>query len=504
MKKTNSWVLLILIALAAFVIALNSTFMNVAISQLVIDLDTNVYTVQAIISFYTLITASLMLIGAKLQDILGKKKIFVLGAIFFAIGALIASLSVNIPILFFGWAILEGVGAALMTPGTVAIISESYDGSKRTIGLSIVSAIVGIAATIGPLFGGFFTSFFSWRYGFIFELIVMIIILVLNSKIPSFKPTELNTNFDYKGSILSIIGLILFVLGILKLSENILLSIGLIVVSIVVLLLFAFVEKRSEDPLFDVRLLRDRNLSTGTIIRLITFILIAGALFSITYYSQTVLGLSAFMTGLILLPMTLGIFIFSLLSPKLVGRFSHKTIMALGFIISIVGCIILAQQFTLNVTFLDVVPGMFLFGAGLGFPLALEVEMALAYVPEESQNTSSGFVTSSRNLGMSIGTAIIGIILILGAVGGMHQAVNTYAPEKVSNQQFHQDLHIYFEKLGHVNTTELRHDYSLKAKIVSLVVQKAMAVVMYVTALLLAIGFILTLTLDDRILRRKT
>lgn len=210
------------------------------------------------------------------------------------------------------------------------------------------------------------------------------------------------------------------------------------------------------------------------------------------------------MTGLILLPMTLGILIFSLLSPKLVGRFSHKTIMALGFIISIVGCIILAQQFTLNVTFLDVVPGMFLFGAGLGFPLALEVEMALAYVPEESQNTSSGFVTSSRNLGMSIGTAIIGIILILGAVGGMHQAVNIYAPEHVSNQQFHQDLHIYFEKLGHVNTTELRHDYSLKAKIVSLVVQKAMAVVMYVTALLLAIGFILTLTLDDRVLRRKT
>ena len=146
----------------------------------------------------------------------------------------------------------------------------------------------------------------------------------------------------------------------------------------------------------------------------------------------------------------------------------------------------------------------FLFGAGLGFPLALEVEMALAYVPEESQNTCSGFVTSSRNLGMSIGTAIIGIILILGAVGGMHQAVNIYAPEHVSNQQFHQDLHIYFEKLGHVNTTELRHDYSLEAKIVSLVVQDTMAIVMYVTALLLAIGSILTLTLDDRVLRRKT
>ncbi len=105
---------------------------------------------------------------------------------------------------------------------------------------------------------------------------------------------------------------------------------------------------------------------------------------------------------------------------------------------------------------------------------------------------------------MSIGTAVIGIILILGAIGGMYQAVHTYAPEKLSDHQFKQDLGTYFEKLGHVNTTELRHDYSLEAKIVSLVVQDTMAIVMYVTALLLAIGSILTLTLDDRVLRRKT
>ncbi len=106
----------------------------------------------------------------------------------------------------------------------------------------------------------------------------------------------------------------------------------------------------------------------------------AGSIFSITYYSQTVLGLSAFMTGLILLPMTLGIFIFSILAPKLVGRFTHKTIMVVGFVISMIGCLILAKQFTFDVTFLDVLLECFLFGAGLGFPLALEVEMTLAYV----------------------------------------------------------------------------------------------------------------------------
>ena len=503
MEKNNSWVLLIIVALASFIIALNCSFMNVAISQLVIDLNTTVYAVQAIISFYTLITASLILVGAKLQDIFGKKKIFVLGAVLFAIGALIAALSVSVPLLFLGWVILEGVGAALMTPGTVAIISEGYDGSKRTVGLSAISALSGIAISIGPLFGGFFTSFFSWRYGFIFELVIMIVVILFNSRIPAFKATKSKSNFDYLGAVLSVSGLVLLVSGILVLSSDIKLCIELIILSIIVLLLFAFVEKRSADPLFDVRLLKDRNLSMSTVIRLISFVIMSGALFTITFYSQTVLGLTAFKTGLILLPMTLGLLIFSVLSPKLINRFNHKTVMALGFIISLVGCIILSQQFVLDVTFLEIVPGMFLFGAGLGFPLSLEVEMALAYIPKESENTSSGFVTSSKNLGMSIGTAIIGIILILGAVGGMHQAVNTYAPEKVSNQQFHDDLHVYFEKLGNVDTASLRHDHSAKSEIVNFVIQKAMAIVMYVIAILLAIGLALTLTLDDKILRRK-
>lgn len=266
--KQQSWMPLILVAFASFIIALDATFMNVSISQLVVDLNTEIGTVQTIISFYTLITASLMLISSKMQDIAGKKKIFLSGTIIYGIGALIASLSQNSAMLFIGWSLLEGIGGALMTPATISIISGTYDGEKRTTTLAISSTIIGIAAAIGPLFGGVVTTFLSWRYGFVFELIIIILILISNNKIPEFKSSAKRSDLDITDSILSVLGLILLVLGILKLSEsNITLSIGLIILSIIVLVGFGLYEiKRMNNgkiPLFDMTLLKDRNLSVG-------------------------------------------------------------------------------------------------------------------------------------------------------------------------------------------------------------------------------------------------
>ena len=141
-----TWIPLLLISLAAFIITLDSTFMNVAISQLITDLNTTVSTVQLIISFYTLITASLMLIGSRLQDIIGKKKVFLIGAGIYGIGALLAAISQNALMLFTGWSLLEGIGGSLMTPATISIASQTYKSDKRTFALAMISAMAGIAA----------------------------------------------------------------------------------------------------------------------------------------------------------------------------------------------------------------------------------------------------------------------------------------------------------------------------------------------------------------------
>ena len=188
--REHSWIPLILVACASFIITLDSTFMNVSISQVVADLNTNVSTIQMTMAFYTLITAAFMLLSTKLQDIVGKKRLFLIGAVLYGIGTFIAAISQSDTMLFIGWAVIEGLAGALMTPATVSIISGTYSGERRTFALAIESVMAALSAAVGPLFGGIMTTFLSWRYGFASELLIVIIILLLQSKIPSFPPTE--------------------------------------------------------------------------------------------------------------------------------------------------------------------------------------------------------------------------------------------------------------------------------------------------------------------------
>ena len=152
---------MIVVAAAAFVSALDATFMNVSMSQVVADLNTDVATIQKMVTFYTLITASLLLVSAKLQDIAGKRKLFLLGMIVYAAGDLTAAVSPNATVLFIGWSVLEGIGSALMRPAMISIVAETYSGTQRTRALAIVSTIAGVAVAVGPLFGGVVTTMLS-------------------------------------------------------------------------------------------------------------------------------------------------------------------------------------------------------------------------------------------------------------------------------------------------------------------------------------------------------
>ena len=395
--KEVSWIPLILAACASFIIALDTTFMNVSIAQVVADLNTDVSTIQITMAFYTLITAAFMLLSAKLQDIVGKKKLFLIGTSLYGIGTFTAAISWSAPVLFIGWAVVEGIAGALMLPATISIISGTYSGERRTYDLAIESVMVAIAAAIGPLFGGIMTTFLSWRCGFAFELIIVVIILVMQKKIPDFAPTESKNDLDIAGSIISVIGLFLLALGILTLSDEPTASIVVMVLGIIILVFFALFEikkKRKGDvPLLDVELFKDRNLRTGTGIMLLTYLVMEGGLFVVSLYLQSVLELSAFNTGLAMLPMTISLLIFSLAAPGLAGKLNHKTLMAIGSILSIIGCLMLSYQFKINTTIWELLPGMFVLGAGLGFIMALSVDIALVNIPEESQNNASGITS---------------------------------------------------------------------------------------------------------------
>ncbi len=502
-SKNTSLMPLIVIAAAAFVGALDATFMNVSMSQVVIDLDTNLGTIQKMVSFYTLITASLLLISAKLQDIIGKRKIILLGMMIYGIGDLIAALSPNALVLFIGWSLLEGIGSAFMGPALISIITETYDGIYRTKALAMVSTMAGIAVAVGPLFGGVVTTFFSWRFGFGFELIIIAFVLIQYRKIKDFPRIASHKDLDLMGSVLSVAGLLLLIIGILQLSDkNVKLCIILAAASIAAILAFGIYElrysKAGKVPLFDVRLLKNRNLRNGTLVRLIGSFVMAGTLFALSVFLLSVLKLSAFETGLILIPMTVGMMTASFAAPKMAMKTGHKYTMVLGFVIAIGGCLMMRNRFTPDTGFMSLFPCLFIFGVGLGLPGSLSVDVPLATVPPRAQNSCSGLVSTGQNLGLSIGTAIIGVVLALGAVSGLRQAINTYTPMNLSDEAFRANAEMYMQKLGNVDPLTLTvKDQAAFQKIVNAIYHDAMGLVMMVIVGLMVLGIILTLSFED-------
>jgi Na+/melibiose symporter-like transporter len=304
---------------------------------------------------------------------------------------------------------------------------------------------------------------------------------------------------DITGAIISFIGLILLVLGILSLTKDFNSSLVTIVVGVIALAIFGWFELRRKRngkvPLLDVELFKDRNLRVGTIVMLLAYLSMSGALFAVSLFLQSVLQLNAFDTGLTTLPLTIGLLIFAVLAPSLSAKLGHKKLMAIGCIIAIIGCLLLSYQFKLNTTMMDLLPGMFVMGAGLGFAMALSVDAALLNIPAESQNNASGVTSTGQSLGESMGTAIIGVILILGVFGGISHAVDMYAPDYSGNETFQLEVYDHFQKVGNLN--DVKADHSV-VQIVDTIIQDAMAFVMQVTAILMGIVFIMTLRLQGK------
>jgi fucose permease len=302
---------------------------------------------------------------------------------------------------------------------------------------------------------------------------------------------------DITGAIISIIGLVLFVWGILMLTKDTSNSVIVIVLGLVILAAFAWFEIRRKRngkvPLLDMDLFKDRNLRSGSIIRLIGCLAMGGALFAVSLFLQSVMQLNALNTGLTTLPMTIGLLIFAIAAPSLSTKFSHKTLIAVGCLIAIIGCIILSYQFRLNTTMYDLMPGLFVLGAGLGFVMSLSTDISLANIPSENENNASGVLTTTQTLGESMGTALIGVILILGVMGGLSTAIDMYAPDHSGDPQFYDDAANYLQTAGTMDN--VTQDSTL-VKAVDTIIQEAMGFVMIVTAILLAIVFVVTLRLE--------
>ncbi len=424
-ESETGWLTLLVVTLSVFIIVIDKTFLNVAISALIRDLNTNIQTIQYIIAIYSLIMASLMIIGGKIQNILGRKKTFLTGASIYGFGTVIAAVSLNSAMLLLGWSILEGVGAALMMPATTSIISGSYFGERRAFALGIISSMASGAGSIGPLLGGFLTTYYTWRYAFALELIVIIIILLSSRVISPFPPTEKWSDFNISGAIFSASGLFILVMGILLLNDPTYWNLVpyFIVTGVILLLIFYYNQKSrikdGKSPLLDITLFNNRSFTLANISRLIMNFTIGGVLFVLPVFILIVLGADPLTTGISLIPMSLGIFTLSFTAGKVSTRIAARYILSIGFLASIAGSIYLTLVFSPYTTILDMMPGILLLGIGMGIVFPHSANVVFSVARGDQQPDASGVLNTGINFGSALGTAVLGVILILGGFGSL-------------------------------------------------------------------------------------
>jgi MFS family permease len=422
---------------------LDSSVMNVSISQIVADLDTTIQGVQLAITAYTLVMASFMLVGAKLGDIVGRDRTFAVGLAIYGLGSLTTALSPNLTVLLIGWSLVEGLGAALVLPAIVSLIAATYTGKERALGFGIVGGVAGAAVAAGPLIGGWVTTEFSWRYVFAGEVVIVVAILLLRGRLKRSPPAEHRPQLDLVGVALSALGLGLAVFGILKSSEwgwieprGALTIAGqevtplgfsavpfFILAGLGCLAAFAMWEERREregrDTLLDRALLRIETLRAGLTTLMMQQLILLGTFFVLPVYLQVVLGLDAFETGKRLFPMSVAMFAAALVGPKLAAGFAPKRVAQAGLAALTLAAVLLLGTIDVELNEAGFAVALAVFGIGAGLLLSQLGNVIMSSVDPAKINEAGGLQGTAQNLGASLGTALIGSVLIASLTSGL-------------------------------------------------------------------------------------
>jgi len=410
---------LVPLALAQFICSFAGSNMNVMINDISKDLDTTVQGVQVAITIFLLVMAALMIPGGKLTDKFGRKQCFTIGLAVYGVGALLSAFSPGLGVLILGNSILEGVGTALLIPPVYILATLLFtEVTSRARAFGAISAAGGIGAATGPLIGGLITAAISWRAAFVFQALVIVAILWLARQVRDPLPPDPTRRFDTTGAILSSIGLVLVVMGILAADNNFWLMLALIVVGALVLTwFFVFVraeERAGKEPLLSTSLFRNRTSNLGLITQNTQWLLLTGVSFVVAAYLQVVRGYDAIQTGVIFTAETLGLLASSLLAERLAKRRPQRILIMAGFVVTIAGVGVLLSLVAGSPSAWAFAPGLLLIGLGLGLMLTPSVNVVQSSFAEAQQGEISGLSRSVSNLGSCLGTAIAGTILVAG------------------------------------------------------------------------------------------
>jgi EmrB/QacA subfamily drug resistance transporter len=445
----------VLVTLCAgqFLMALDSSVMNVSIATVADDLNTTVTGIQSAIVLYTLVMAMLMVTGGKIGSIIGRKRAFIIGLAIYCSGSLTTALSPNLAVLLIGWSLLEGIGAALIMPAIVALVAGNFPPEGRPRAYGLVGAAGAIAIAVGPLIGGLATTYASWRWVFAGEVLIGAGIFLFSRRIADAPVTE-RSHLDWLGSVLWALGMGLAVFGVLRSSEwgwilpaegapsvfGMSLVIWLIIGGLLAIRLFMLHVRRLDaagrEPLVTPSLFANRQMTGGLLMFFFQFVVMMGIFFVIPLYLSVALGLSAIDTGIAITPLSVTMLLAAAGIPKFFPAASPRRVVEIGLGAVIVGLVVLFSAMDVGASAGIVTVPLLLMGLGFGGLASQLGAVTVSAVPDEQSPEVGGLQNTATQFGASLGTALAGSVLIAALTAsfltGLEQ--NPDVPPQVTSQ----------------------------------------------------------------------
>jgi len=413
--SSNDTRLGLLLAMAMFVLVVDTSLMNVSISAVVRDLDTTVSGVQSAIALEALVSAAFILIASKVGDLIGRKLAYTLGLLGYAVGAFAMVLAQDLRAIIIFWAILGGLGASLLLPSMQSLIHGNFEGPAQKRVYALVGAAAAIAAAVGPLIGGFITTYLSWRVGFLLELVVIGVVL-LGLRLVRDVPYTCPKGIDLVGAALSVVGMGGIVLGILIWQEGGERVAAFIVVgalSLAGLAWWLLRRKRAGKlSLLDPDLFRSPHFRLGISSQVLQQTALGGAMIALPIFLQMVLGYDALQAGLSLAPLSLSMFALSVLAGRRAGRRRASTLIRAGFGLLTLGMLaIIPLVPRVDSGWWLAIP-LLVAGSGLGLLVSQLNAFTLAPISEERISEAAGVNSAGGSFGLSFGLALAGGLML--------------------------------------------------------------------------------------------
>jgi EmrB/QacA subfamily drug resistance transporter len=414
-EATGTQRLAILLAMAMFVLVVDTSLMNVSIAAVVRDLGTTTSGVQSAIALEALVSAAFILIGSKVGDLMGRKRAYVLGLLGYAVGAVAMAVAQGLTAIIVFWAIVGGIGASLLLPSMQSLIHGNFEGTAQKKAYALVGAAAAIAAAVGPLLGGFLTTYLSWRVGFLLEVLIIAVVLSgirLVHDVAYTGPRQV----DVVGSVLSVLGMGGIVLGILVWQEGgeavgTLLVVGAIALAALIWWLVRR-KRQGRATLLDPDLFRSHPFRFGITEQMLQQIALGGTMIALPIYLQMVLEYNAMAAGLSMAPLSLSMFGIALLAGKRAGKRRPSSVIRMGFALLTAGMAVLIPIVPRAESGWYLLVPLVIVGSGLGLLVSQLNNYTLAPISEERVSEAAGVNSAAGSFGLSFGLAFAGAIML--------------------------------------------------------------------------------------------